>query len=49
MAASGVEKSDLQKNRFYKALNVPYPAGLIIAAQSLPVVYWLVFDQSHRS
>ncbi len=30
MTASGLEKSDLGKNRFYSALNIPYPNGKII-------------------
>ncbi len=33
MTASGLEKSDDGKNRFYSALNMPYPNGKIIAAK----------------
>ncbi len=33
MKASGLEKSDLGKNRFYSALNMPYPNGNIIGAE----------------
>ncbi len=35
MTASGLEKSDLGKNRFYSALNMPYPNGKIIGAESV--------------
>ncbi len=33
MTASGLEKSDLGKTRFYSALNMPYPNGKIIGAE----------------
>ncbi len=33
MTASVLEKSDLGKNRFYSALNMPYPNGKIIEAE----------------
>ncbi len=33
MTASVLEKSDLVKNRFYSALNMPYPNGKIIRAE----------------
>ncbi len=33
MTASGLEKSDLGKNRFYSALNMPYPNGRTIGAE----------------
>ncbi len=33
MTASGLEKSGLGKNRFYSALNMPYPNGKIIGAE----------------
>ncbi len=33
MTASGLEKSDLGKNRFYSALNMPYLNGKIIGAE----------------
>ncbi len=33
MSASGLEKSDLGKIRFYSALNVPYLNGKIIGAE----------------
>ncbi len=33
MTASGLEKSDLGKNRFYSALNTPYLNGKIIGAE----------------
>ncbi len=33
MTASGLEKSVLGKNRFYSALNMPYPNGKIIGAE----------------
>ncbi len=33
MTASGLEKSDLGKNRFYSALYRPYPNGKIIGAE----------------
>ncbi len=33
MTASVLEKSDLGKNRFYSALNMPYPNGKIIGAE----------------
>ncbi len=33
MTASGVEKSDLGKNRFYLAPNIPYLNGKIIGAE----------------
>ncbi len=33
MTASGLEKSDLGKHRFYSALNMPYPNGKIIKAE----------------
>ncbi len=33
MTASGLEKSDLGKNRFYSALNVLYPNGKVIAVE----------------
>ncbi len=33
MTASGEEKSDPGKNRFYTAVNMPYPAGIILAAE----------------
>ncbi len=33
MTASGLEKSDLGKNRFYSALNMTYPNGKIIRAE----------------
>ncbi len=33
MTASGLEKSGLGKNRFYSALNTPYPNGKIIGAE----------------
>ncbi len=33
MSASGLEKSDLGKNRFYSPLNMPYPNGKIIGAE----------------
>ncbi len=49
MTSSGLEKSDLGKNRFYTVLNVPYPTGKIIAAQRIQAVYWLVIGQSHCS
>ncbi len=41
MTASGLEKSDLRKNRFYSALNMPYPNGKIIAVERVQAVYWL--------
>ncbi len=33
MTASVLEKSDLEKNRFYSVLNMPYPNGKIIGAE----------------
>ncbi len=33
MTVPGLEKSDLGKNRFYSALNMPYPNGHIIGAE----------------
>ncbi len=33
MTASGLEKSDLGKNRFYSALNMPYLNGKVIGAE----------------
>ncbi len=33
MTASGLEKSDLEKNRFYSAISIPYPNGKIIGAE----------------
>ncbi len=33
MTASGLEKSDLGKNQFYSALNMPYLNGKIIGAE----------------
>ncbi len=33
MTASGLEKSDLGKHRYYSALNMPYPNGKIIEAE----------------
>ncbi len=33
MTAFGLEKSDLGKNRFHSALNMPYPNGKIIGAE----------------
>ncbi len=33
MTASGLEKSDLGKNRFFSALNMPYQNGKIIGAK----------------
>ncbi len=33
MAASGLEKSDLGKNRLYSALNMPYQNGKIIGVE----------------
>ncbi len=33
MTASGLEKSDLGKNRFYSALNMPYLNGKIFGAE----------------
>ncbi len=33
MTASGLEKSDLEKNWFYSALNMPYLNGKIIRAE----------------
>ncbi len=33
MTASGLEKSDLRKNRFYSALDMPYSNGKIIRAE----------------
>ncbi len=41
LTTSGLEKSDLGKNRFYSALNMPYPNGKIIAAERVQAVYWL--------
>ncbi len=35
MIASGLEKSDLGKNRFYSALNIPYQSGKIIGAEKV--------------
>ncbi len=35
MTASGLEKSDLGKNRFYSALNMPYLNGEIIGAETV--------------
>ncbi len=43
--ASGLDKSDLWKNRFYSALNMPYPNGKIIAVERVQTVYWLVVGQ----
>ncbi len=45
MTASGLEKSDLGKNRFYSALNMPYPNGKIIVVERVRTVYWLVVSQ----
>ncbi len=45
MTASGLEKSDLGKNRFYSALNMPFPNGKIIAVERVQTVYWLVVGQ----
>ncbi len=42
MAASGLEKSDPEKNRFNSALNMPYSNGKIIAVERVQAVYWLV-------
>ncbi len=39
------KKSDLGKNRFYSALNMPYPNGKIIAGERVQTVYWLVVGQ----
>ncbi len=33
MTSSGLEKSDLGKNRFYSALNMPYLSGKMIRAE----------------
>ncbi len=33
MTVSGLEKSDLGKNRFYSALNMPYLNGKIVGAE----------------
>ncbi len=33
MTAFGLEKSDLGKNRFYSAANMPHPNGKIIGAE----------------
>ncbi len=33
----------------FSALNMPYPTGKIIAAQTIHAGYWLVVFQSHRS
>ncbi len=35
MTASDLEKSDLGKNRFYSALNMPYLKGTIIGAEGV--------------
>ncbi len=40
-----LRKSDLGKNRFYSALNMPYPNGKIIAVERVQTVYWLVVGQ----
>ncbi len=45
MTTSGLEKTDLGKNRFYSALNMPYPSGKIIAVERVQIVYWLVVGQ----
>ncbi len=46
MTASGLEKSDLwKKNRFYSALNMPYPNGESIAVERVQTTYWLVVGQ----
>ncbi len=45
MTASGLEKSDLGKNRFYSALNIPYPNGKSIAIERVQTFYWLVVGQ----
>ncbi len=44
MTASHLEKSDLGKNRFYSALNMPYPNGTIIAVERVQTFtgQWLV-------
>ncbi len=49
MTATGLEKSDLVKNRFYTSLNMPYPTGKIIAAQRIHAFHWAVVCQSYRS
>ncbi len=41
MTAFGIEISDLGKNRFYSALNMPYPNGKIIAVERVQAVNWL--------
>ncbi len=41
MNASVLEKSVLGKNRFYRALNMPYPNGKIITVETVRAVYWL--------
>ncbi len=41
MTTSGLEESDLGRNRFYSALNMPYPNGKITAVERVHVVYWL--------
>ncbi len=49
MTASGLGRSDLGKNLFYSALNLPYPNGKIIAVERVQTVYWLVVGQLLRS
>ncbi len=41
MNASGLEKSDLGKNRFYWALIMPNPNSKIMEAERVRAVYWL--------
>ncbi len=38
MTARGLEKSDLGKNRFYSALNMPYLNGKIIGAERVQLL-----------
>ncbi len=47
MNASGLEKSDLGNNRFYSALNMPYPNDKIIAVERVQTVYWLYRMANH--
>ncbi len=46
MTVSSLEKSDLGKNRFYSALNMPYPNGKIIGVERVRTVIgysgWLI-------
>ncbi len=49
MAASGLEKSDLGKNRFYSALNMPYPNRKLLELRVYERLLVIVVGQSRCS